>query len=181
MTKTHTPIFLIAIIIAISVILSPNAIAQSSGQHKIGVVNLKEVFDNYDEQKKSYENLKTERDKAQKPIDDLSTKITSDKERYESGADSMAEDERRKLKEKIESDFSKYQAEFQRLQKDIDRKEKNMLEGLFANIQEAIEEVGAKENYHMIFEGGKNTRNGLLYFSTTLNMTQKVIDHLNAK
>jgi outer membrane protein len=178
MTKNRISTIL-AVVLCVG--LSFSAHAQSTAQHKIGVVNLKDVFDNYDKQKESYENLKVERDKAQKPIDELSAKITADKQRYESEASTMPEEERRKLKEKIESDFSMYQAEFQRLQKDIDRKEKNMLEGLFDNIQKAIEEVGAQENYHMIFEGGKNTRNGLLYYSTTLNMTQKVIDHLNAK
>jgi len=181
MTTTRIPIYAAVLILAIGMTSPLQATAQSTSQHKIGVVNLKEVFDNYDQQKESYKNLKVERDKAQKPIDELSAKITADKQRYESEATTMPVEERRKLKEKIESDFSLYQAEFQRLQKDIDRKEKNMLEGLFDNIQKAIEEVGAQENYHLIFEGGKNTRNGLLYYSTTLNMTQKVIDHLNAK
>ena len=156
-------------------------IAQESGQYKIGVVNLKTVFDNYDNQKASYDQLKKDRDAAQVPIDELSAQIEADRKIYEDTASDMSDEDRRALEEKIETAYGKYKAEFQRLQEDIDRKEKKILEALFEEIQQAVEDVGAQNNYHLVFEGGKSTRSGLLYYSTTLNMTQKVIDHLNSK
>lgn len=152
-----------------------------SSSYKIGVVNLKEIFDNYEKQKERYRELEKQRDEMQKPIDDLSAKIEANKNRYDSEASQMSEDERRELQDLIEADYSRYQAEFKRLQGDLDRAEKRILEELFEDIQKAIEEVGKDQNYHIIFEGGDNKRSGVLYYSTTLNMTQRVIDYLNSK
>ena len=138
----HKPFrtILLALIIA-STAVTQTVYAQNA-QFKIGVVNLKSIFDEYDEQKEKYKEL---------------------------------------TQEAIEADFSKYKAAVQQSQEEIDRKEKRLFELIITEIQTAVEEVGAKENYHMIFDGGKNKNNNLLYFSTTLNMTQKVIVHLNTK
>ena len=156
-----------------------NAQAQDT-QFKIGVVDLKEVFDNYDKQKKLYNKLKAERDKLQEPIDKLSTKIETDKARYKDESKTMPEAERIALKERIEADFSEYQLKIKQSQEKIDRREKAIFTEIIAEIQKSVEVVGAKENYHLIFDGGKSRTNSLLYYSTHLNMTQKVIEYLNS-
>jgi len=162
------------------------AAAENGTAYKIGVVNSKEIFDNYNKQTEEYAKLRVKRDAAQEPIDLLSEQITKDKEHYDTNADTMPEDEKRVLEEKIESAVTRYKAEFERAQQDIDRLEKKLLREILEDIQIAIQEVGAKYDYHLIFENGQeNISNlagragGLLYSSTTLNMTQRVIDHLN--
>jgi Skp family chaperone for outer membrane proteins len=159
--------------ISISMIIALSAfpaIAQAQdGQYKIGVVNLKVVFDEFDKQKSKYDELKSE----------LSARITADKAKFEDESSKLSADEKKALQDKIEADFSKYKAAVQQSQEEIDRKEKRIFEEIITDIQIAVEEVGAKENYHLVFDGGKNRNNNLLYYSTTLNMTQKVIDHLN--
>ena len=84
--------------------------------------------------------------------------------------------------------ITRYKAEFKRAQEDIDRQEKKLLRDLLEDIHLAIQEIGLKNDYHLIFESGANNASnlagrtgGLLYSSTTLNMTQRVIDHLNEK
>lgn len=154
---------------------------------RIGVVNLKEVFDNYQKQKDLYDNLRASRDTMQKPIDELSATINKDKERYEKEKDTLEAGERRALEEKIEANFTKYRAEYDRAQQDIDRQEKKLIRDVFEEIYMAVQEVGAQGNYHLIFESGEaappvpGRTGGLLYHSTTLNMTQRVIEHLNGK
>ena len=168
------------VVAAISLALAPGANAQSDS-YKVGVVNVKEVFDNFEGQKTAYKNLETERNSAQKPLDDMESKIKKLQDRYQAEASTLDPDDRRDLETTIESELGRYKAEFQRLQDDIDRKEKRMLEQLFEQIYESIQEVGLQGDYHMIFEGGDPGRTDLLYFSSTINMTQRVIDHLNAK
>ena len=177
-------LFLAALVLCVS----PGVSAENGLTHefKIGVVNTKEVFDNYERQKKDYEKLRKARDEAQKPIDELSEQITRDKERYDAEADTMEEEERRTLEEKIQAAVTRYKAEFDRAQEDIDRQEKKLLRDVLEDIHLAIQEVGVKYNYHLIFESGQGNASslaartgGLLYSSTTLNMTQRVIDHLN--
>ena len=180
----------ILVVAALVLFFSPGINAENGLTHdfRIGVVNTKEVFDNYERQKEEYEKLRKARDEAQKPIDELSTQITSDKEHYDAEADNMEDDERRALEEKIEAAMTRYKAEFDRAQVDIDRQEKKLLRNVLEDIHFAIQEVGAKHNYHLIFESGQDNASslaartgGLLYSSSTLNMTQRVIDYLNEK
>lgn len=169
------------------VLMCTPALAQDSAAYKIGVVDLKQVFDNYKKQIDEYAKLRIERDTMQKPIDELSKAITADKDKYDKEKDKMGEDAKRALEEKIEAAVTRYKAEFERAQQDIDRKEKKLMRDLFEEIYMAIQEVGAQGDYHLIFESGDSSSvmpgrpGGLLYSSTTLNMTQKVIDHLNGK
>lgn len=159
--------------------VSTFAVGQDSGQYRIGIVNIKEVFDSYDRQKAEYEDLQRERDDMQVDIDQLSERITQNKKRYETERDNMSVSERLELEELVESDYGRYKSEFKRLQEGIDRREKRLLESLFKDIHKAVAEVGAKGNYHLILEGGQSGRSGVLYSSTTLNMTQQVIEHVN--
>ncbi|MCH7911346.1 MAG: hypothetical protein IIB38_17245, partial [Candidatus Hydrogenedentes bacterium] len=81
------------------------------GQYKIGVVNVKRVFDAYQKQKDEYALLQSTRDEKQKKIDELSATIEKNKERYEKERDSMDEEARAELEDRIESDYSLYKSE----------------------------------------------------------------------
>ena len=159
----------------------------SPASYKIGVVDMKQVFDSYQKQIDEYAKLRTKRDEMQKPITALGDQITADREKYEKEKAKMAEDAKRALEEKIEGSATKWKAEFERAQQDIDRQEKKLMRDLFEEIYTAIQEVGAQGNYHLVFESGDSASvmpgrpGGLLYSSTTLNMTQKVVEHLNGK
>ena len=151
-----------------------------AGDYKIGVVNIKEVFDAYEKQKDEYAELERERDERQKVIDQISVKIEAAQKRHTAQKATLSPEALAALEEEIQSDFGRYQAEFKRLQDEIDRREKKLLESLFNEIHEAIGEVGVRSNYHLILEGGRTGRSGVLYSSTTLNMTRQIIDALNA-
>ena len=181
-------IFSILIAATVALAVTPTTTAENgtSVAPKIGVVDTKEVFDNYEKQKVEYEKLHKAKDEAQKPIDELSEQITKDRERYVAEADKMDDDVRRDLEEKIQAAETRYKAEYDRAQEDINRQENKLLRGVLEDIHLAIQEVGAKYNYHLIFESAPDNASslarrtgGLLYSSTTVNMTQRVIDHLN--
>ena len=152
-----------------------------ANEYRIGVVDLKAVFDAYTRQEDEYAALETEKNTRQVVIDKLSDKIEKAKTDYDKRKDTMSDEERDALEEEIRIDFEKYQADFERLQREIDRKEKKLLEDLFQDIRASVQEVGAQGNYHLILEGGESGRSGVLYSSTTLNVTGRVIDHLNMK
>jgi Skp family chaperone for outer membrane proteins len=181
----------LSVLLAVLVAPAGAAIGDSpepnAAEFRIGVVNLKEIFDNYQKQKDLYADLHKRRDEMQQPIDTLSAEITKDKERYDKEKDTMADAERRSLEEKIEAAVTKYRAEFERAQQDLERQEKKLARDVFEEIFLAIQMVGAQGNYHLIFESGEaalpvpGRAGGLLYSSSTLNMTQRVIEHLNAE
>lgn len=153
----------------------------ASGQYKIGVVNVKEVFDSYEKQKNEYRKLEGAKEERQRELDRLFEKIEAAQKRHTEEKDTLSEADLEALEERILSDASLHRAEFKRLQDEIDRKEKKLLESLFQEIDQAISEVGAQGNYHLVLEAGRTGRSGVLYFSTPLNMTQQIIDYLNTK
>jgi outer membrane protein len=165
----------------IALVCLPLAAGAQEGQYKIGVVDVKEVFDEYDKQIKEYKALEVEKERLQKPITELTKKIEKNQERLKDESLNLSEEERETIEGEIELDYSRYRSSFQQSQEEMDLVEKKVFDALVADIQTAVEEVGAKENYHMVFDGSKTRNNGLLYFSTTLNMTRKIIDHLNKK
>lgn len=186
--KFSSSVVLTLLLAALVLCVSPGISAENGLTHefKIGVVNTKKVFDNYEKQKLEYEKLRKAKDKAQKPIDELSDQITMDKEHYDAEKDKMDDDERLALEEKIQAALTRYRADFERAQEDINRQENKLLRDVLKDIHLAIQEVGAKYNYHLIFESAPDNASslaartgGLLYSSTTVNMTQRVIDHLN--
>ncbi len=187
MRLIHALTFSCAVLLASSGTAIGDTPESVPGAYRIGVVNVKEVFDNYQKQKDLYEGLRTSRDEMQKPITALSDQITKDQERYKLEKDKMSDADRKVLEEKIEANVTKYRAEFERSQQDINRQEKKLNEDVLAEIYLAIQEVGAQGNYHLVFESGETAApiparaGGLLYHTTTLNMTQKVVEHLNAK
>lgn len=179
--------------LAIAILLihpTQNASAENGGgsQYSIGVVNIKAIFDAYQKQKDEYKKLEEARDEAQEPINKLTEQINADRDRYDAEKDTLSPEDLRDLEETIQSALTKYKAEYDRAQEDINRQENKVMRKIFEDIFIAIQEVGLKYNYHLIFDSGEANRanlpsrtGALLYHSTTLNMTQRVIDHLNSE
>jgi Skp family chaperone for outer membrane proteins len=155
------------------------------GSYKIGIVSRKDVFDKYNKTKTEYARLETEVKDLQKGIDDLSTKIEAAKKEYEAKKDSMSESERNDLEGKIKLDFQRYKSEFKAHQELVDGKEMTIVKKLFEEIDAAISKIGAEGGYHLVLDGSPAAApsgiNSVLYFSTTLDITQKVVDLLNSQ
>ncbi|GMV94513.1 MAG: hypothetical protein AMXMBFR82_42910 [Candidatus Hydrogenedentota bacterium] len=171
----------------LSLIVPVWAVAQESGsgasttQYKIAVVDRKEVFDNYEKQKREWAELESEKKQLQDQIDSLSNTITADKDRLESQASSMSEEQQQQLRDKIESDYRKYQTEFKRLQGEIDSKSRKFFARMMEDIDAAVNQIGANENYHLIFEADSKSPTSVLYYSETIDITSRVIARLNGQ
>ena len=149
------------------------------GQYKIAVVNRKEVFDNYDKQKREWGDLEAEKKKLQDQIDQLSNTISADKKKLEDSASTMSEEQQQQLRDKIESDYRRYQTEFKRLQGEIDSKSRKFFGRMMEDIDAAVKEIGVSENYHLIFEADSKSPTTVLYYSATIDITPEVITRLN--
>lgn len=155
--------------------------AASAGQFKIAVVDRKEVFDNYDKQKREWGALEAEKKQLQEQIDTLSETITKDKERLESQGSTMSEEQRQELRDKIETDYRKYQTEFKRLQGEIDSKSRKFFARMMEDIDAAVVAIGTSENYHLIFEADSKSPTSVLYYSETIDITSRVVARLNSQ
>ncbi len=157
------------------------AAPKADGQYKIGVVNRKQVFDEYNKQKEGLAALEAQKEALQKDIDALSTSIEGKKKKYEDGKDKMSEEERVKLKDDITREFGEYQAQFKLKQQDIDRQSQRFVRDIMIDIDNAVTKIGNEKNYHLILEADPNSASSVIFFSTTLDITSEVSNLLNGK
>ena len=102
------------------------------------------------------------------------------KNEYDAGKVTLAEEERDALEEEIQSRYQTYRTEHVRLQEEIDRKHAKIIKKRNEEIDAAIVAIGGEENYHLILEGDRNVGRSVLYFSTTIEITSKVIERVNS-
>ena len=161
---------------------APFAWAQegAGGGYKIGVVDRKQVFDSYEKQQREFAALETELQSAQSQIDALSERIEKARDEYQSNRDRWDDEERSRRQERLDSDILQYQADYKRLQTEIDAKYARLVQRIRGEIDEAVAQIGQEENYHLILEGDPKSSSGVLYFSTTIDITSKVIEALNS-
>lgn len=154
--------------------------ANDSQAYKIGVVDVNKVFNKYQKQIDERAKLVIEKDEQQAKLDALQKKINDAQDLLKADAETLSKEEAEAIRETIGSDFDTYEDEYTKAKRDIERKEAKISATLLVDVRKAVEEVGSKENYHLILEVGLASRSNVLYFSTTINMTQKIIDYLNA-
>lgn len=155
----------------------------ASGAYKIGVVNRKKVFDEYTRQKQEFEKLKKEMEGMQADIDKLQKEVEDLEATYMNRRESMAQTERERMEEDIAVKKMTYQTEFRKLQGLIDTRTRRLFDSLKGDIDSVVREIGANENFHMILDGDPDPQSGstVLFYSSTIDITSKVIDKINAK
>jgi Skp family chaperone for outer membrane proteins len=151
----------------------------SAAAYKIGVVDMREVFQKYDRRESEFQKLLGERDAAQTKVDALADKINTDRRNYENKRQTASADELERLEMQILSDISTLEAERSKLQSDVSLIESRILRDLTLEIRTVIAEIGQAENYHLILDTGSQSPSAVLYYATPLNMTSKVVDRLN--
>ena len=155
--------------------------AKSDSGYKIGVVDRKNVMEKYKKAEAEYKKLQGEVDILQKDIDKLSERIQAAKDGFDEEKDSMTPEERVEREDAIQRDYTQYQIELKTKQDEIDRKELRLMKELFSDIDEAVAQIAAEQGYHLVFEGSPKSRSAVIYYSTTIDMSQKVIDRLNGE
>jgi len=145
--------------------------------YKIGVFDRKVVLDGYKKVENEYNKLQEEVDERQKEITKLSERIEADTKEYEKIKDTLTAEEQAEREAEIESDYREYKAKLSTQQAEIDDKERLLMKKIFAEIDEAVENVGKEQNYHLILESG--ARAGVIWHSPTIDISQKVVGVLN--
>lgn len=155
--------------------------AASKGAYKIGIVDRKKVFDNYNKQKEEYAKLQNDMKSMQAEIDALSKKVQDAKDRYEANKNTMPADQREALEQQIRADMVTYKSKYEQLQTEIDTRYAFLVRKIKEEIDEVVREVGAEENYHLILEGDPKSASGVLYYASAIDMTSKILDRLNSR
>ena len=143
---------------------------------KIGVVDLKRVFDNSSAGKLAQAELTQQGKKMQKELEKRQAEMVEIQKNLERQAAVMSKDAReqkiRDLKIKkidIENLNKKYRSEFR-------QSERKKLIKIQKEVLSITEEIGKKEGYLIIFD-----KSAAIYVPKTLDLTDKVIQEYNAR
>lgn len=152
---------------------------ESTGAYKIGVVDVRQVFQSYNRREAQFRELLEKRDAAEAQIVALAEKINSKRRTYEDQKLVASPQTLADLEMQILTDISNLEAERTRLQAEVSLIEDQKLKALNDEIRLAIAEIGQAQGYHLILESGAQTGGPVLYSATPLNLTPAVIDRLN--
>jgi Skp family chaperone for outer membrane proteins len=152
----------------------PAPAAQSAGtvsQYKIGIVDRRAVLQGYNKVTAERKKLESDVETENKDIDKLSADLQSAKEAYDKERDSLSTTDREEREMALQKQLMEYQTKVQTKQAEVDARERQLMKRFFTDIDDA-------ENYHLIIDGSKGT--STLFFAPAMDMSQKVIDYLNA-
>lgn len=149
--------------------------------YRIGVVNRKKAFDDYEKQQAAWAKLEKERETKQAVVDKQSDAIIAAQKKLAEDK-TMSQTDKETVALKIQEDTLDYQNAFQKLQNEINVRANRFFADMMKEVDASVQAVGSAGNYHLIFEADPNPRSGsaVLYFSATIDITPQVIQHLNS-
>lgn len=160
----------------ILVFLSVFCLSAFSQSVKIGYVNMKEIFENYEKAKKIEESFKKEVAEEQKNIDKMQEDIKKMQEDYEKKKNMMKPEEQAKKETEIRSKIQEFSQKYSEVSKKLDEKGKALESQIVDEIKKAIEDYAKKNGYSIILDSRL-----LLYGDEATNLTDEIIKVLNKK
>ncbi len=164
-------------------VVSAIALAQDPptqpAQYKIRVVDRKRVFDEYDKTQQALNILEKERDQKQGLIDRQIEAVQVKEQEFDSGKNLMTDEERRNLADEILGLRQACQQEAERLQQELNLDQAKLIRKSRREIDEVITAIGNEESCHLILEIDPKSQTNVIYYSTTIDITEKVVGRLN--
>ncbi|MCM8784982.1 MAG: OmpH family outer membrane protein [Candidatus Omnitrophica bacterium] len=148
-------------------------LAQNS---KIGYIDIKKVFDNYEEAKKTEANFKKEVDEAQKDLDKLEGEVKKMQEDYEKKKNMMKPEEQTKKENELKGKIQELSKKYLETKQRLDERGKTLENQIFENIKKAISEYAKKNGYSIVVDSRM-----ILYGEDAVDLTEEIIKILNKK
>ncbi len=157
--------------------------AAQNGSYKVGVVNRVQVFEEYEKQKDEMSTIREEVNSRQAEIDQELQRLESEQGNLQSRLEGMTEDERRDAEEDFIQRIERLQRQRNEAEGEINRKASRVIQDIKQEIDDAVEVIGARDDYHLIFDADDNPRanSPVIYFNATLDITGEVVDYLNTQ
>jgi len=146
---------------------------------KIGYVDIKKVFDNYENAKKVQESFMKEVNEEQKKMDKLQEEIKKMQEDYEKKKDMMKQEERTKKENEIKTKIQDFSKKWTETKQKLDEKGNSLEEQLFNEIKAAISEYAKKNGYSIVINSFDSKL--ILYGEKSADLTDEIIKILNKK
>lgn len=181
--NTRTLVFL-ALVTALGVVLGNayTTYAQSTGEaqaYKIGIVDLQRAADSYTKLADQIAAWQQEADAKAGEIRTMRERLRKEFEAFAAERAELSEEERYDRETELDQHALRLDAQEREVRAGLDRKHRSIKSALLKDIVEAVEAIGQEEGYHLILEADPETRTGVLFHASAIDMTPKVIERMN--
>lgn len=181
---TSRTIAAFAVVIALGVVLGNayTTYAQTAGEsqaYKIGVVDLQRVTDSYTKLAGQVKEWQAEADTRSEEVRALREGLRKEVEAFAAERGELSEDERNDRETALDQHALRLDAQEREIRASLDRKHRNIKNTLLKDIVATVNAIGQEENYHLVLEADPETRTGVLYHASAIDMTSKVIERMN--
>ncbi|HEY9024143.1 MAG TPA: OmpH family outer membrane protein [Burkholderiaceae bacterium] len=163
--------FLLALLLAS---VSSIAVSAQAQELKIGYVNSERVLREAEPAKRAQAKLEAEFGKREKDLNDQNASLRAQAEKLDRDSPTLSETEKtRRQRELVELDRD-LQRKHREFQEDLTQRKNEELQSVAERANRAIKQIGDAEHYDLILQ------DPVIYFSSRIDLTKKVIDALNA-
>jgi len=169
--KARSMKFLLALLLAS---VSSIAVSAQAQELKIGYVNSERVLREAEPAKRAQAKLEAEFGKREKDLNDQNASLRAQAEKLDRDSPTLSETEKtRRQRELVELDRD-LQRKHREFQEDLTQRKNEELQSVAERANRAIKQIGDAEHYDLILQ------DPVIYFSSRIDLTKKVIDALNA-
>ena len=173
-----------ALVTALGVVLGNayTTYAQSTGEaqaYKIGIVDLQRAADSYTKLADQIAAWQQEADAKAGEIRTMRENLRREFETFAAERAELSEEERYDRETELDQHALRLDAQEREVRAGLDRKHRSIKSALLKDIVEAVEAIGQEEDYHLILEADPETRTGVLFHASAIDMTPKVIERMN--
>lgn len=151
------------------------------GEYKIGIVDLQRALDGYKRNEAEVAKLQKEFESTQGELDKLKAALEAKGKAFEAEKDKLSEDDRAQRASELEQEAIAYDGELRQATAELNEKKASLKQSLLKDLVAVIQQIGTEEKYHLILEADPETRTGVMYHATSMDITSKVIERLNKK
>jgi outer membrane protein len=159
----------------LALMLSAVSFAVAAQQLKIGYVNSERVLREAEPAKRAQQKLEAEFGKREKDLNDQNTALRAQAEKLDKESPTLSEAEKTRRQHDLVDMDRDLQRKHREFQEDLTQRKNEELAGVAERANRAIKQIGDADHFDLILQDQL-----VIYVSPKVDITQKVIDALNA-
>ena len=151
----------------------------SCNQVKIAYVDVEEILKEYEGAKQAEEDMKAQSQQISQELDQLAMPLQQKIQEYQKNKGSLSASARQKQEAELMQEQQMFQQQQQMAQQKVQSEGQRMFDKINSDIESFLADYGQSKGYTYILGSSVQTKS-VLYGEESLNITDEVIDALNA-
>ena len=163
----------------VAIVFSLMMLLASCTQVKIAYVDLEEILKEYEGAIKAEEEMKAQSQLISQQLDQMASPLQQKIQEYQQNMDKLSASDRQKKEAELRQEQQMFQQRQQMAQQQVQAEGQRMYEKINSDIETFLADYGQSNGYTYILGSSMQTKS-VLYGKESLNITDEVIEALNA-